>query len=654
MVRVRGLLDGNMSGSWLLLGAVAVGARLPAGFASPAMAQNVGGVLPEGVAPAPPNSTMALNAALGRLGENPRDLSALLDAGSAAMAIGDIDAAIGFFTRADQVSPGNSRVKAGLASALVLNGNPFDAIPLFAEAERAGGLDAKAQLDRGLAYDLVADNASAQRYYRQAMAAAPSDEASRRLSLSLAIAGDRRASETAIKPLLDRQDKAAWRSRAFALAILGKTDEAIGIVKSTLPADLANAIAPYMRYMPRLTPAQQAAAANFGQFPRASEIGQDDPRVASFATTRRTAVAAADTALIPRGEPLGQRSGAQESREAKRERQAREQQAAREQREAQDRAERAEREQRDAQRRAEQDRQRQLAEAQAAARRNGTALAERGNEPTVRPLTTVPGVATPLPGSAPPPRAALPAPPPAPVPAPVPATVAANVPPPVPQPVRQEFPASSPPSVSSYSLPPPAPVVAAPVPAASPAPPVPATPPPVTSAAIVLPPRPPAPQAPVAAVPAPAAARVTASAIPAPPVSRRSVADAFGDLTLPVGDSRPAAGAVDIRRIKPRVEGPAKPAPPLHPSRIWVQVATGRDRAALGFDWRRMTRANDAVFRGKKPFVSAWGQTSRLLTGPFESEAAANAFINQLRRADISAFVWTSPAGQVVDAITPK
>ena len=52
------------------------------------------------------------------------------------------------------------------------------------------------------------------------------------------------------------------------------------------------------------------------------------------------------------------------------------------------------------------------------------------------------------------------------------------------------------------------------------------------------------------------------------------------------------------------------------------------------------------------PFVTAWGQTNRLLAGPFQSEAAANSFIAQLRRADVDgAFVWTSPAGQVVDAL---
>ena len=140
------------------------------------------------------------------------------------------------------------------------------------------------------------------------------------------------------------------------------------------------------------------------------------------------------------------------------------------------------------------------------------------------------------------------------------------------------------------------------------------------------------------------------------PARRPSLSEAFSDLARPTIDVAPARGAVDIRRIKPAREVaanavPAKLALPSHPSRIWVQLATGRDTAALGFDWRRMARQGEAALKGKLAFVSAWGQTNRLLTGPFESEAAANGFIAQLRRANLEgAFIWTSPAGQPVDA----
>jgi hypothetical protein len=86
-----------------------------------------------------------------------------------------------------------------------------------------------------------------------------------------------------------------------------------------------------------------------------------------------------------------------------------------------------------------------------------------------------------------------------------------------------------------------------------------------------------------------------------------------------------------------------------------VQVATGRDKAALAFDWRRMSREAPEVFKGQRPSVTAWGQTNRLLTGPFASQKEANAFMANLKKAGISgSFVWTSPAGQVVDALPGK
>ena len=146
-------------------------------------------------------------------------------------------------------------------------------------------------------------------------------------------------------------------------------------------------------------------------------------------------------------------------------------------------------------------------------------------------------------------------------------------------------------------------------------------------------------------------------------MSRPSLAEAFSDLRSPATDVAPSPGAVDIRRITPtrtRTGAAASPdkaksAIPSHPSRIWVQVATGRDPAALAYDWRRLGRDAGEALRGKQAFVSAWGQTNRLLTGPFQTEAAANAFILQLRRAAVNGpFVWTSPAGQVVDALSRK
>jgi Flp pilus assembly protein TadD len=284
---------------------------------SPVAGQPLPSVSQPVVQPLPRRDGMDLNAALGRLARDPRDIDALVDAGNAALMMGDIEAATGFFRRADQVSPNNPRVKSGLAGAMVHNGDPFSALALFEEAEKSGAMDSGLAADRGLAYDLVGDNASAQRYYRQSLARAPSDEAVRRLALSLAISGDRQGAEQTISPLLHQRNLSAWRTRAFSLAILGQTEEAVKVADTILPSELAASIAPYLRYMPRLTPAQQAAAANFGTFPRASEIGRDDPRVAQYAP-RRADVTLADAALVPQGQPLGRNARSRDRNRASR------------------------------------------------------------------------------------------------------------------------------------------------------------------------------------------------------------------------------------------------------------------------------------------------------------------------------------------------
>jgi Flp pilus assembly protein TadD len=401
----------------------------------------------------PDTDSMKLNEALTRLGRNPRDGQALIDAGQAALSIGDVDAAVGFFSRADQVSPG----KAGLGRAQVHNCNPLEAIPQFDVAERAGALDSAAASDRGLASDLVADNVSAQRYYRQALAEGPNDEATRRLAISLAITGDKRGATAAISPLLSRQDNAAWRARAFSLAILGQADDAISVINGTLPPALASGIAPYMRYMPRLTPAQQAAAANFGQFPRASEIGQGDSYISNNPMTKmHTADAKFQTISS----------------------------------------------------------------------------------------STAADIGAPL--------------------------------------------------------------------------------------------------------------RVAQDA-------RHSCFGAGDEEFRQLYSSWRGLDERQARALSPRNLGleqtpmPNNPAPTYRPSRIWVQLATARDQTELTFEWRHMARQAEEAFRNQRPSISAWGQTNRLLAGPFESEAAANAFVTKLRQSDFGgAFVWTSPTGQEVDALAVR
>ncbi|MFN5243927.1 MAG: tetratricopeptide repeat protein, partial [Novosphingobium sp.] len=270
---------------------------------SPAFAQaddgEIDSVSQPVVQPLPGGPGMQLNAALIKLARNPRDVDALIEAGKASAAIGDAEAAMGFYRRADQLQPANANIKAGLAGAMVMAEDPYGAIPLFEAAERIGPVDPRLLSERGLAYDLVGDNELAQRYYRQALSVGPDDETLRRLALSQAISGDRRGMEVTLSPLLQKQDKAAWRTRAFAFAILGLATEAESIARANLPEAAAGGMVAYLRYMPRLTPAQQAAAANLGHFPRAAEIGRDDPRIAAFVRPKAVLAVAEKPVVAP-------------------------------------------------------------------------------------------------------------------------------------------------------------------------------------------------------------------------------------------------------------------------------------------------------------------------------------------------------------------
>lgn len=712
--------------------------------------------------------TRMLNGALARLARDPRDMIALLDAGGAALDLGDTDAAIGFLTRAEQVSPGNAGVRARIGIAMLRASQPFEAIRWFDLADQAGFDRTEMATERGLAYDLIGDNAAAQRQYQLAIAGGQNDEASRRYALSLVIAGDRRGAELVIQPLLERRDRGAWRVRTFIMAISGQSDEAEGIARATMPADLAAAISPYLRYMPRLTPAQQAAAANLGRFPRAADIGRDDPQIVQYALAHPRAPRV-DAGLVPQGEALGARGRDDRDSRAKR-------------------------------RRPGKDERRETAMAAAKPApapaapavsapwglQPGTRTAAAPQQPVVQqvvPPAPQPATQQPRPvvlskldvppgtALAPPPAprvvAAAPqvTPPPAPtLPAPVPPPGVTPAPAPAPAPTPAPGPAPT--QVAAATLPAPGPqlALAAPLPSNPPAPQPAAAPdqaPPLqqSPAPLASPP-----------VPAPVSAPVPAGA----PADFRSMFDGFKP---PEQEAAATTDAVDLARIEAlrvearaaatkavsarakdrgeRPDGPtavsrtsdqdaaepavvtragkdkaakdaaakeaaskagkdklalktdcpdpagkdkagkgksakgkaaAKPgaksgaksgrgksaaeaqcppetdkakkgkngkSEPAHASRIWVQVLTGSNREGMGKEWQRLVREASAL-KSRKPYITPWRSNYRLLTGPFASEAEAQAFLGALRKDGVSAFQWTSPAGQAVDGLGVK
>lgn len=140
------------------------------------------------------------------------------------------------------------------------------------------------------------------------------------------------------------------------------------------------------------------------------------------------------------------------------------------------------------------------------------------------------------------------------------------------------------------------------------------------------------------------------SRTPAKEPAREQV-KAAGKDSAATAKEKAAKLAKDAKEAK---EAKAKKAQPSHPSRIWVQVLTGANKAVMDNEWRRLVKEAPEQLRGRKPYLSPWRSNFRLLTGPFESEAAAQEFVTKLKKSGVSSYQWTSPAGQAVDTLPLK
>ncbi|GAB5348033.1 tetratricopeptide repeat protein [Alteriqipengyuania sp. 357] len=546
------------------------------GVAAPAAAQPPESVSRAVVQPLPPAAADDLNGALLRLAKDRRDVDALITAGLASLELDDIEAAIGFFGRAKELSPQNARIAEGMGAAYVRSGRPVEALKFFDEAEQAGINTGSLWADRGLAYDLVGQNAAAQTAYDRALSLKDDVSVRQRLALSQAIGGDREAFEQTLKPLLETRDFGAYRTRAFGLAMLGEADEAIEIARAVMPRDLAGRMEPYLRFMPRLTRSQQAAAANLGIYPSASRIGRDDPRIASAAG----ALDAPAIAVQPQGEAPRSTALAQAPRQV-----------------------------------------------------------PDVRDPLKRTIMREPsqGASAPDPGLAP---------------VPAPTSQAPSQPAASSRSASGELPATgAQEETTAVRVAQASPQQAQRPAAAPPSPPAPAQ---ATQLAAVNLGQPESrSREPVEVVEASPAQTVTAGATnaaaqPASEAPRQmGLADAFAEFAEPTTVAVSGKDVVDISAIEP-VREEAKPEPPPAPRRIWLQLGIGQNRNLLRNDWRLRYSKFD-VLKDKGPFVTPWGQTNRLLAGPFDSQADARAALNVLTAENVDAFVWTSPQGQDVE-----
>ena len=240
------------------------------------------------------SATAALARYVRDLAADPKDFATLIGAGRAALALGDAEAAAGFFARADDVNAHSPLPQAGMGAVSVINGDPQGALTYFARAQELGATLATIGCDRGLAYDLLGRQSQAQGDYRAALNGPDRDEARRRLALSLAISGNRAEALQTLSPLMAKRDPAAARARAFVLALTGDSSSALGAINAAMPGN-SDRVAPFLQRLPALSAAQKAAAVNLGIFPDAGTA------VAYSATPTRA------PAVTPAGNASGDR-----------------------------------------------------------------------------------------------------------------------------------------------------------------------------------------------------------------------------------------------------------------------------------------------------------------------------------------------------------
>ncbi|MHA0329464.1 tetratricopeptide repeat protein [Sphingomonas aquatilis] len=633
------------------------------------------------------------------LAANPRDLNALVAAADLSLSLGDLSGAASLYARAEKVSPNDPRIKAGEGAILVRSERPGEALRYFAQAEAAGYDVRRYAGDRGLAYDLIGQPERAQRDYRLAMQAGANDEVIQRYALSLGIVGQRDAALQLLDPLVRKQDRSAWRTRAFVLAMTGDQPGAEKIVTTMLPQGMAQGLLPFFQRLPALSPADRAFAVHFGEVhasperiadarlaPVLPQLAPERPPVALAAVQTPTRPAGRDTrrgratretkqptvALAANTPPVATPAGAPSYQAVT---------AA-------------------------------LARVQPVPAATSPApVTQASTTAMVQPLPSrAPTVATPTTASAANVAIASAITRPVVTPAsatanpaaaivtpqqPVGTATAAVAPTPVTvNPAIATATPARPAAVSTTVASTPATAVVQPLPATRPAEVATATPivsvPPAKPdsdsvlarivASLSIPASELGVTEPVRAASVPATADDTAARVLAEAkakeerdaaaekalalkaaadkraADRKALADKKALAAKKLADEKAAAAkkeAAEKKLAEAKEAAEAKKLARTNPSRIWVQVAGGANEDDLPKAWAA-AKAKAPALAGKSGWKTPLRATNRVLTGPFKTDAEARSFVNQLTKQGIGAFTFTSDAGQVVERLSAK
>lgn len=628
----------------------------------------------------------ALSRHLRTLAEAPRNLGALTGAAKAALELGDAQAAATFYARAEEIAPRDGRIKAGLGSAFIAMEQPQAALKFFEDARSLGAPEGEFAADRGLAYDLLGNSPQAQRDYALAMRTNDSDELRRRMALSKAIGGDRAGALAAIDGQLRRQDRAAWRVRAFVLALTGDANGATDAVRAVMPSQAA-AMQPFLTRLPTLRPADRAMAVHFGHFPgdgspvqTANVVPQQYAGVSPTTMRGVTSPApapSASTALPPRrtltpapapsfaarrqgyapaepsyGEERDLLRGGGTSRP-------------RASQPVQSRVDPASRE-----------------EPTRFAGSNSRATATSANRPTVsqsndplaRASVAIRPAQTRVSPAAPNPAVATQRPVATPTPGPTQFADASAARPSI-GPVQGPPAGSSPPVAVSPPAPQSAPANLLPNVAASassapiftPAVPTTANAPALTSggATHLLPPSVASsaqPQAPAVSAVTQPISSAGAAAATAPAVTGLSSGLADIAATIRALPSTEEEMKPESKPAVKRAEASPKPSAPAPkqvasagpaPSRHWVQIASAPDQLTVS-EYKRLKAKAPKLLSDSEAWKAPFRSTNRVLIGPFEDQKDAQSLVNALAKANIDAVPWTSAEGQEIVKLATK
>nr|WP_315384488.1 SPOR domain-containing protein [uncultured Sphingomonas sp.] len=544
------------------------------------------------------------------LAENPRDVEALVAAARLSTRLGDLSGALALLQRAEDIEAANPRIASNRAAVLVRQGRPGEALRMFQQAEQRGVDPREFAADRGFAYDLLGQPLLAQRDYKLALATKRENDVVRRYALSLGISGDRAGAERELDALLRAQDRAAWRDRAFILAMNGDVAGAEKIAGTVLPGAAGKNLLPFFRRIATLGPADRAFAVHFGELtptparladarmapslpaytgPAPVQIAQVAP-VAPATTPVRTDTRGRRGASTPKAAPV------------------------------------------------------QVARADVA--------------PVARAVPSQPAPQPVVPQPTPTPQPTW-QPTPVPQPTPTPRPIVQPIPAPQPE-VRHVAPANSP--LASI-------IANIDVPASERSPaPRPSTVAPAPKPTVTVRPKP-EPKRPVVAdeeeaKPARPGARKgakvedEADAKPIKPGTKKGARveeDADTKPTKP-GTKKGAKSAddEDTKPAKGKKPEPKKPDPKkADPERVWVQVASGANESTVDRAWKGVAAKSPKLLKARGGWWMPFKATNRIVTGPFKTSGEAQAFVNKLAGEGVSAFVVTSEAGQKVTKIAP-